>query len=167
MARSQGTSDNKVSVMGPLIVLYAIIPPVIFFGMYFVTGTMLLIICLGDAPLALILLAVALVALAVGILPLWYKTFFDRLSIGLDRLVSIEWDERTVQFRGIYFDLSIPVSDVLHCAYRAADRSPSLTLRIRTPKGKVETLTMRHATRGLWHFVVYLASQGVLLKRIE
>lgn len=110
-------SDNDIgSISEPFYVsaLAKIGPPLVFLTHYAATFSLILILAVyDDRPLPMILFAVLVTGLGVALLPVWYKTFFDCTYPGIDRVISVEWTPACISFRGGYFHLEVPPSDVL------------------------------------------------------
>jgi len=94
-------------------------PPIVFLMHYAaIFSVILILVVYDDRPWGIILFAVFMAGLGVAMLPIWYKTFFDRTYVGIDRVLSVEWSPECISFRGGYFHLEVPPCDVLSFSTR-------------------------------------------------
>ena len=86
------------------------------------------------------ILAMPLAFLGLITVPFWYKTFFDRDFVGLDRPLSVQWSYDGLRFRGAYFIVEVPVQNVLQykvIGFKQRERAFMLKVKVRRTKGSV------------------------------
>jgi hypothetical protein len=116
-------------------VLFNLTPIFICLGQYFVTVIMILVLILMDSPWIIKGLITLLFLVGVFMLPFWYKTFFDKDFVGLDRPIVLHWSENIVSFRGGYFYIEIPVENILDYQKIGIKRwNSTFTLKVKVKK---------------------------------
>jgi len=98
-------------------ILHAIIPPMVCFGFFFMTGAMLLDGIMDDDfdHSSVALAAGVFLSLLMGILikVFWHKSFLYKILSALDGPNTVEWDTDMIHFRGAYLDYKVSPYDVL------------------------------------------------------
>ena len=123
--------------------LFRLRPPVICLCEYFGIFIMVLMLILVDCPWIVTALIILAVMVGVAMLPLWYKTFFDRNSVGLDQPFLVQWSDEVIRFRGAYFDIEVPVSNVLGykaIGLRSCNTAFVLKMKVKKASGVVERM---------------------------
>jgi hypothetical protein len=97
-----------------------------------------------DLPVEIILIIVFLGVVLLLAIPLWYNTFFNKERVGVDRLICVKWSENRIQFRGTYFEISIPVEDILSFIVKneRGFGMQIIKVKLRTSQGKIEKIVV-------------------------
>jgi len=134
---------NSISEHWFMKILFRLIPPSIFLTQYFGTVIMILILVFVDCPWIITVLTVLMVFVGGIMSPFWYRTFFDRTFVGLGRPLSVQWSESDIHFRGVYFDIAVPVENILAykvLGFRGNNTTFTLKLKVRKINGTVENM---------------------------
>ena len=76
-------------------------------------------------------------------LPFWYKTFFDRTFVGLDRPLWIQWSDDSIRFRGVFFEIEVPITNVIRYktfGFKAFNTTFTLKVTVRKINGDIESM---------------------------
>lgn len=118
-----------------MVVLFHLRPIFIFVGEYLGIAMFLLMLILFDCPWIIKGLIVFTFLIGMLMLPLWYKTFFDNDSVGLDQPIELHWSENIVSFRGGYFYIEVPVENILDYQKVGIKRwNSTFTLKVKVRK---------------------------------
>ena len=129
-------------------VLCWLIPPFICAGQYFVTGTFALALVLLGFPWVWIIFALPVIIVGLLMLPFWYKTFCDPTFVGPDRPVRVQWSNARICFSGAYFDIEVPVSNILGyrvVGFRKWSSTFTLNVKVRKTDGSVASMWLSTA----------------------
>ena len=93
-------------------------------------------------PIEIKLLIFLSTAVSAFMIPIWYRTFFSKEFIGLDRTVSIEWSDETTLFKGVYFLIRISLMDVQCYEEKTAFLTGHVIVKvtIKTSKNRCRTI---------------------------
>ena len=125
-----------------MMVVFRLIPPFVCIFEYFGIVVMIaMLVFLECTPLVQFLIFVV-AAIGIGMLPFWFRTFFDTTFIGPDRPLFVQWSDDRIQFCGGYFRLDVPVKDILFfktIGFCRSERTFMLKITIRKANGKKES----------------------------
>lgn len=86
----------------------------IFLVQCFVMFTFLLFNFLyKDLPVTIRILTIGTALVIIRILPIWFKTFFEKDFKGFACPYLVEWSDDYLSFKGPFFRLKFPLSDIL------------------------------------------------------
>jgi hypothetical protein len=139
---THSASEPWISVL-----LFWLIPPSICFAQYFVGSMMVLMFALHFTvfPWILRVLTVASVVAGGVMVPVWWRTFFDRGFVGMDRPYLVEWSSDTLAFRGCFFDLTVPIERVTKwrvVGFKSAEYLFMLRISVLDEKGRTQVLNL-------------------------
>jgi len=123
--------------------LHRLIPPLICLVQYFTTVVLVLMLVLVDCPWIVTIIIVFMVFVSGVMLPFWYKTFFDPSFVGPDRPLWVQWSDNDIRFRGAYFDIKVPIKNVLGykvIGFRRANTTFTLKVKVGKMNGAVENM---------------------------
>jgi len=124
-------------------VLFRLIPLPICLAQYFGTIILTLMLVLVDCSWVVTIIIVFVVFISGVMLPFWYKTFFDRTFVGPDRPLLIQWSDEVIRFRGAYFDIEIPICNVLEykaIGLRSCNTAFTLKMKVKKANDSVERM---------------------------
>ncbi len=103
------------SISEPMLsrIIFRVVPVFVCLGQWFVIVISVLTLFLVDWPPLVVGSIIFMALVGLALLPLWYKTFFRRDCVGMDRPIVVEWSEDEIVFRGAYFRIAVPVENVV------------------------------------------------------
>ena len=75
--------------------------------------------------------------LGIAMLRVWYRTFFDKEFVGIDRPISIKWSCEGISFRGVFFKIDVPLENVVEYKVAGLAHAKTLDIKVRTADGTV------------------------------
>ena len=146
-------------------ILFGLSTPLIFLGQYFLTVLFTLTLIFVDWPW-LITVIIVLFIFACGVmLPFWYKTFFDRTFIGLDRPLWIQWSDNSIRFKGVFFEIEVPIKNVIEykiIGFKIHNTTFTLKLKVRKTNGDIKSMWISTTMPRKQELINFLDSIGQL-----
>ncbi len=104
---------ESISEPKPLALIYSLVPPCVCIIQYIVALGALALAVLAPSDMVFRVVAAMFLSIALVMIPFWYRTFWDKHFVGLDRPLVVEWSRNVIWFRGAFFDIEVPVGDVV------------------------------------------------------
>jgi hypothetical protein len=124
-------------------ILHGLSLPLVCLGQYFLAVMFTLTLIFVDWPWIITIIIVLFIFVCVVMLPYWYKTFFDRTFIGLDMPLCIQWSDDSIRFRGVFFEIEVPITNVIEYkmfGFKAFNTTFTLKVTVRKINGDVESM---------------------------
>jgi hypothetical protein len=134
---------NSISEPWLMKVLFRLTPISICLGQYFVTIMLTLMLVVSDCSWEVIIIIAFVVFISGVMLPFWYKTFFVRTFVGVDRPLLVQWSDEVTRFRGAHFDIEVPNENILGykvVGFRRTNTAFTLKVKLRKKNGAVESM---------------------------
>jgi hypothetical protein len=138
--------------------------PIMFIGHFFTIAVLIFFVIRFDCPIAIDLLVIVLSLMGVFMLPLWFRTFLDRRSPGLEPPHTIQWSEESILFRGWYFETSIPPQDVIRWRvvrflWSSRECNMIVGIKVRTETGRARWVNLYTVMMGKTRLLAFLEKQ--------
>jgi len=150
---------NSISEPWLMKIMFRLTPISIFLGQYFVTISLVFMLVAYDCPWEVTLIIVFVVFFCGVMLPFWYRTFFDRTFVGVDRPLLVQWSDEATRFRGAHFDIEIPNENIIGykvVGFRSMNTAFTLKVKVRKKNGAVETMYLSTTMPGKKEFMDFL-----------
>jgi hypothetical protein len=124
-------------------ILFGLSPPFICLVQYFLAVMFTLTLIFVDWPWIITIIIVLFILVCGVMLPFWYKTFFDRTFVGLDRPLWIQWSDDSIRFRGVFFEIEVPIKNVIGykmIGFKIHNMTFTLKVTIRKINGDIESM---------------------------
>ena len=92
-------------------------------------------------------------------LPFWYKTFFDRTFVGLDRPLWIQWSDDSIRFRGVFFEIEVPIKNVIGYKMIGFKAFNTTKVTVRKINGDIESMWLSTTMPRKQELINFLASK--------
>ena len=152
--------------------IYTLVPVVICAGHFVMLTTIFIIIIklsiFTDISIYIMITAIIFIIIIFKFwASFWYKTFFDPRFVGPDRPLAVHWTDDRVQFIGAFFNLDIPVNDII--SYRRfifsfrPNQSYMLNVRV-IYNGKMKYMSLSTTMPQKEKFIEYLQSHIAVVR---
>jgi len=124
-------------------IIFGLIPPMVCLGQYFLAVMFTLMLIFIDCTWLVTVIIVLVIFVCGVMLPFWYKTFFDRTFVGADRPLWIQWSDDSIRFRGVFFEIEVPIKNVIEYkmfGFKAFNTTFTLKVTVRKINGDVESM---------------------------
>lgn len=142
--------------------VFVIVLVLFFLIEYFGMVVVVLLFILVDCPLEVRFLMIVALAVGVAMVPLWYRTFFDRRSPGLEATYAVRWSANEITFAGRFFEIRIPPERVLAYSvigFKGLEGLFWLKLRVLKDGGNVQSLYLSSGMPEKRRFLRFLEEQ--------
>ena len=149
-------------------IIFGFTLPLICLGQYFLTVVFTLVLIFVDCPWLITVILVLVVFVCVVMLPYWYKTFFDRTFVGLDRPLWIQWSDDSIRFRGVFFEIEVPIENVIRykmIGFKAFNTTFILKVTVRKINGDIKSMWLSTTMPRKQELINFLDSKITLGQR--
>lgn len=148
------------SISEPVLWRYVkfLLPPMLCAIQYLLAGSILFIIVLFDFPGFMIVFYVLLFIASLALTPIWSRTFFDQSYVGCDSPDLVEWCEGRIRFRGSYFDVDVPIQNVISFRVGRAMHTWYLSVKVARYDGGFEQMRLSRTMNDVDRLLSFLES---------
>ena len=143
-------------------ILFGLSLPLICLGQYILAVPFTLVLIFVDLPWLITVIIVLFILVCGAMLPFWYKTFFDRTFVGPDRPLWIQWSDDSIRFRGVFFDIEVPIKNVIGyktIGFKAFNTTFTLKVTARKINDDIESMWLSTTMPRKHEFINFLDSK--------